>query len=804
MATLLWIYILGLLACFAEGARPGPPKRTYIVRLRKPLVGTPAALQARRPQSPGDAATNPIESLPIDTSSIIYNYTSSTTGFSAQLTDAEVAALQSNPDVVAISTDTVFRLHTSRTPQFLGLVSNDELLGGQSSPNVQRDTFANSDYVSSVESNIVVGVFDTGAWPELPSYSDVGMGPIPSHWKGKCEEGEEWTSKNCNKKLIGARYYYQGFLASLNETEQTFNWTGLYRSARDSEGHGTHTSTTIAGAHVANASLYGQASGTARGMATGARLAIYKVCWRDGCFNSDILKALDDAIEDGVNITSFSLGGDPDYMYPEDWSVGGSFAAMERGILVSASAGNSGPGPYTVSNIAPWVMTVAASTLDRDFPAVAILGNGQNYTGTSIYAESSVGFKSLPTGRSPLIWAGDASLGNITAANLCLNGSLAADKVAGKIIVCERGENGRVEKGGVLKDLGARGMVLTNDKANGGSLISDAHVLPAVHISYEDGVKVAAYAKSGNATATMDFEGTRYGVPAPGMAGFSSRGPNSPDPKILKPDITGPGVSILAGWTQDEAPSGLAGDVSRSNFNIISGTSMSCPHLSGIAAFIMARRPSWSIAAIKSAIMTTAYTTLKGSRSSIIDEAGGDATPFAYGNGHVDPIAALNPGLVYDITTEDYIAYACAYNSSDSYISSLTRSNTTNCDTSKKYSQYDLNYPSFSAFYDTTNTNGTLETQFRRTVTSVNGAGTYKAQFTLTNPSLVSVTVEPSELTFGATGEKQSYVLTAKLLSNTTAEDIMETGSLVWSDGSHTVHSSLAFLWTTDGAPVYS
>ncbi|KAH7353322.1 peptidase S8/S53 domain-containing protein [Plectosphaerella cucumerina] len=474
----------------------------------------------------------------------------------------------------------------------------------------------------------------------------------------------------------------------------------------------------------------------------------------------------------------------------------GGFAAMEKGIFVAMSAGNSGPGPATASNLAPWVLTVAASSLDRDFPATVALGDGQNFTGVSLYSDGSVpGVKPLTTAL-PLIAGANAAVANGTAAdsNLCLEGSLDPAKVAGKVVVCVRGNNGRVAKGGVVRDAGGSGMVVINSAATGEELIADAHILPALHLGFTDGSKVLEYAKTEGASAFLAFDGTKLGVPAPKMAAFSSRGPALPVPWLLKPDITGPGVSILAAWA-GEGPTGLAEDTRNVDFNVISGTSMSCPHLSGVAAYIMARRPDWSISAIRSAIMTTAYTTLKGTEEPIVDSSDlGPADPFAYGNGHVDPTAALDPGLVYEVTADDYLDFLCAVDPNDDFAAQISRSSFT-CDKAKTYNPNHLNYPSFSTVYDTKSDNRcAYKTRFKRTVTNVGGAGTYKVDVKLDNPEGVFVSVEPETLTFTKAGEKQDFDVVVRLAKNVTA-DGFSFGRLTWSDGKHTVGSSMSFLW---------
>ncbi|GKT55258.1 subtilisin-like protease [Colletotrichum tofieldiae] len=783
------ISLLFLLSALLSGAVQGQePRNTYIVQMRN----TQAAGVLRR--SLIDAS---LASISADNTNLLYTYVNTLNGYAAKFTNEQANALRDQPDVLSVRLDKVNHLHTSRSPAFLGL-EDSALLGSEygTGPGAYLDE-ADGLNGTNPESNLVVGVFDTGIWPESPSFKDDGLPPVPSHWKGECEEGVEFPASSCNKRLIGARAFYKGYVAGVTNGTGSFNWTGEYRSARDDDGHGTHTSSTAAGAAVPNASLFGQASGTARGMAPGSRIAMYKVCWAQGCWDSDILAAMDKAIEDGVNVMSLSLGPSVPSFTEDDSIVVGSYAAIQKGIFVSVSAGNDGPGAGTVTALAPWILSVGASTLDRDFPAHVTLGNGKNYTGFSLYSNGSVpDIKPLADGEVlPLIHASQASKGNTTAASVCLKDSLDPARVSGKIVVCVRGQNGRTEKGGIVKAAGGRGMVLVNAPENGDELIADAHVLPALQLTAKDGAEVEAYAKTGNGTAILDFQGTRLGVPAPLMAAFSSRGPNLPVPQLLKPDITGPGVSILAAWA-GTGPTGLDTDTRKVDFNVISGTSMSCPHLSGIALFIMARRPLWSPAAVRSAIMTTAYTNTKGTQSPLLDSSNSrPATPFDYGNGHVDPVAALDPGLVYDISPNDYVDFLCAVNTTSAFITGITRSNYS-CISNRTYSAYDLNYPSFSVLYDNPG-NGTYKTTLKRTLTNVGDPSTYKVDVSLNEPNLVKVSVKPETLSFTARGEKLSYEVTVTM-SSPPSWNATSWGRLVWSDETHVVGSALSFVWGVD------
>jgi len=224
-----------------------------------------------------------------------------------------------------------------------------------------------------------------GIWPESASFSDEGLGPVPSSWKGFCQSGDQFKATACNRKLIGARWFVDGFMAQTGR-QLNLSRSGEYLSPRDVDGHGTHTSSTAAGSHVANVSYGGVGLGTARGGAPRARLAMYKVCWNvlgGVCASADILKAFDEAIKDGVHVLSLSIGASSLPLYSEvdgrDAIAIGSFHAVARGITVVCAAGNDGPEPQTVKNTAPWIITVAASTMDRAFPTQITLGNNKTF-----------------------------------------------------------------------------------------------------------------------------------------------------------------------------------------------------------------------------------------------------------------------------------------------------------------------------------------------------------------------------------------------------------------------------------------
>lgn len=168
-------------------------------------------------------------------------------------------------------------------------------------------------------------------------------------------------------KVIGAQYFNLANEIHAPEDERT--------SPADDNGHGTHTASTAVGVPVKGASLYGLGKGTARGGVPAARLAAYKVCWGEACQDADLLAGFDAAIADGVDVISLSIGGPTRKFFEDSISIG-AFHAMKKGIAIACAAGNFGPGTYSIQNPAPWITTVAASTIDRQFRADVKLGNG--------------------------------------------------------------------------------------------------------------------------------------------------------------------------------------------------------------------------------------------------------------------------------------------------------------------------------------------------------------------------------------------------------------------------------------------
>ncbi|KAL2516803.1 Subtilisin-like protease SBT1.2 [Abeliophyllum distichum] len=627
---------------------------------------------------------------------------------------------------------------TTHTPSFLGL---HQEMGFWKQSNFGK--------------GVIIGVLDGGIFPSHPSFSGEGMPPPPAKWKGKCE----FKASECNNKLIGARSFNVAANSSQVDDE----------SPLDDDGHGTHTASTAAGGFVSRADVLGNAYGTAVGMAPQAHLAIYKVCFGPDCPESDILAGLDAAVEDGVDVISISLGEESVPFFQDSTAIA-SFAAIQKGIFVSCAAGNSGPFTETISNEAPWILTVGASNIDRSIRATAKLGNGETFDGESVFQP-----KDFPSTLMPLVYAG--SNGKQDSA-FCANGSLAGIDVKGKIVMCERGGGiARLDKGQEVKNAGGSGMILANQEADGFSTSADPHVLPATHVTHAAGLKIKAYMNSMNSPmAGLLFRGTIIGDPlAPAVASFSSRGPSLASPGILKPDIIGPGANILAAW-----PFPLDGNMnSKLTFNIESGTSMACPHLSGIAALLKSSHPNWSPAAIKSAIMTSAdLMNLKG--TPIVDQTLQPADILSTGAGHVNPSKANDPGLIYDIEPNDYIPYLCGLGYTDEQVGTIAHRSV---DCTAKIPEGQLNYPTFSVAL------GPYQT-FTRTVTNV-GEPYSSYAVKVVAPQGVNIIIKPDRLYFTKVNQKLSYSVTfssSKGKMNTTFTQ----GYLEWASNKHTVRSVIS------------
>lgn len=542
-------------------------------------------------------------------------------GLAVQAPRSEIDRLREVPGVT-VYPDELQSLDTYRSPEYIGATSAWERVGG--APNAGA--------------GVIVGILDSGIWPENPSFSDPDPAgnPFPApppRWQGQtCDFGAAGGPTDalfhCNNKLIGAARFMATYETMIGLQSYEF------RSARDDDGHGTHTAGTAAGNAGAPASVLGLDRDLVSGIAPRAHLAAYKVCGERGCYQSDSAAAIQQAILDGVDVLNFSISGGMD---PFTDVVAQAFLdAYNAGVFVAASAGNRGPGVNTVGHRAPWVTTVAASTHDRLYQnSVTIYGGVLTVTGASITAGVPVA----------------AEIVRNTADPLCLN---PADPGAfsGQIVVCERGVIARVDKSANVATGGAVGLVLYNTVPEQ-SLDLDSHSIPTSHIDSASGTALLAFlADNPGATATMS-ESAPAAAPGDVLAAFSSRGGAGLTLGVLKPDITAPGVAILAAYTSLRygAPNDPSG--------FLNGTSMSSPHIAGAAALLRQQFPTWTPGMIKSALMTTAHTTV------LREDGLTPATAFDTGAGRVDLAAATNPGITFSAPGSDFVQLQNALSSAN-------------------------------------------------------------------------------------------------------------------------------------------
>ncbi|ESR36235.1 hypothetical protein CICLE_v10030049mg [Citrus x clementina] len=558
-----------------------------------------------------------------------------------------------------------------------------------------------------------------------------------------------------------------------------------YDSPRDFLGHGTHTSSTIAGSRVQNANYFGYAEGTAIGVAPMARIAMYKIAFYNDTLKAaavDVLAGMDQAIADGVDVMSLSLGF-PETTFDENPIAIGAFAALKKGIFVACSAGNSGPRPYSIENGAPWITTVGAGTVDREFAARVTLGNEElSVLGKSVYPEN------LFVSREPIYFG----YGN-RSKEICEGNSTDPRAVAGKYIFCAFDYKGNITVSQQLKEVRrtrAAGAIISADSRQ--NMFPDDFDMPFVTVNLNNGELVKKYIiNADNATVSIKFQITILGTkPSPQVAKFSSRGPSLRSPWILKPDILAPGVDILGAWVPNR-PIATIRDIGKllTEYALESGTSMSCPHAAGIAALLKATHREWSSAAIRSAMMTTADV-LDNAYDMITDISTGAAgTPLDFGAGHINPNKAMDPGLVYDIEVQDYTNYLCALNYTSQQIRVLTGTSNFTC----QNDNLDLNYPSFIIILNNTNT---ASFTFKRVLTNV---AVTRSVYTavVKAPAGMTVAVQPVTLSFDEKHSKAEFNLTVNInLGNDVSPKrnyLGNFGYLTWYEvnGKHLVRSPI-------------
>ncbi|CAI3791910.1 hypothetical protein NKCBBBOE_00413 [Pseudarthrobacter sp. MM222] len=690
-------------------------------------------------------------------------FTAAVNGFSATLTADQAIKLAKDPGVLVVAPD------TENAPDY----SSSDFLKLSGSGGTWDTKFGGQDAAGK---GVVVGVIDTGYTPSNPFFTGEQVQPLVGDpvvgvpyrtddgkiamlksdgdtFIGECQKGvatgAAFDGSACNSKVLSAHYFADDFLKYVPSQGRA---PQEVLSPVDVDSHGTHTASTAAGNANVETFVDGRSFGLTSGVAPAAKLSIYKVCWEDtdpnsgGCYSSSAVAAVDQAIYDGVDVINYSISGstttttDPVSM--------AFLSAASAGIFVAVSAGNSGPTASTVNHGAPWVTTVAASSFSQELQGTVEFSDGSKFRGASIMNRQVVN-AGVVLSANAAATAGDPN------AALCGPGTLDPAKVAGKVVVCDRGVFDRVAKSAEVARGGGVGMILVN--LSNSSLDTDKHIIPTVHVNppATEAIKAKVAANPALTVSLINRDTTGLALEAqPQIAGFSSRGPLlATGSDLLKPDVAAPGVAVLAGVS----PIGTGGD----NFGFLSGTSMASPHVTGFGALILAKNPKWSPAVVKSAMMTTA---------SEVKLANGakDTDVLATGAGQVDPARVLEPGLVYDANSDDYLAFIQGTG---------VELGMQGVGTTKPR---DMNVPSFALG----NLTGKIEVT--RTVTALT-PGTYRAKVDLPG---VKVTVNPSVLNFSAAGEKKTFKVSFENQNATLGKFAM--GSLSWQGANKNVASPIA------------
>jgi len=685
----------------------------------------------------------------------VYSYRYALNGFAARMTAAEAEKLKKSPDVLNVWKDEIRQLQTNTSPTYIGVTE-----GGQAwSKGLTGE-------------DVVIGIVDSGIWPEHPSFADVktpkkgnkgpdiAYGPIGDFTASGCDFGN--TAANpadapfaCNDKLLAARCYNSGFSTGPDAGnpcggDGAFTAPWEFQSGRDSDGHGSHTASTAGGNNGVPAYIGGEYQGMISGVAPRARLAAYKVCWDgpdpttnadDGCASSDSAAAIDQAVVDGVDVINFSIGGPSNnFSGPDD--VAFLFAA-DAGVFVATSNGNAGPGAGTVGTPSgvPWITAVGATNDDGVYYSEVLVNSPGSIAGSygGIEGNGDVTF---------------ADTGMITADVEHASGDHLAcgaiDPMPGKIALVSRGACTFTTKYNNAAAAGAIAIIVYTDNRGVVTMFAPGTSIPGVMLARSDGLLLAGETGVNATLGGLVSAENR-------IASFSSRGPNNGAPDIIKPDVSAPGVRILAAVS----PAGAGGEM----FGNYSGTSMASPHAAGSFAMLKQAHPDWTPAIARSALMTTARNGLKKSFGEEM------ADPFDVGAGEILPSYAVDPGLAYDAGLFEYAAFTCENNAqiftqgSCDFLASL----------GIPMDGSDLNLPSIGI--------GELagSQTITRTVTAVyNNEGQKTFTVSVDAPPGIDVSVSPSSFKL-AKGDSISYEVTFTLNESAVINE-WAFGSLTWTD----------------------
>ncbi|GJP48752.1 hypothetical protein CLOM_g8027, partial [Closterium sp. NIES-68] len=701
------------------------------------------------------------DSVKLPLSRIFRSYTYTMNAFGARLTPKQVHKLRRHHAVAMVRPDRMVQQRTVHVPTFLELPAT--LWGSNGGQKKAGE-------------GMIIGVVDSGIWPEHPSFDDAGYGPIPSRWTGLCVNTSDFSGA-CNRKVIGARMYSAG----LKTADVPIDFSQDYNSPRDNNGHGSWCSGAAAGNAGVQVRMGGAAFGAASGIAPRARIAMYKAMWKlvgyEGASGamSDVYAAVDQAVADGVDVVSISVGGGLGSYFDDVTFV----TAAKAGVFAALAAGNQGMPPLspsvyaTIDNYSPFYLTVGASSTDRRYMATLALANGVQLQGLSWGGSNKQ--MSLVDGSNAV-----KPFTSSTKARLCYTNSLTASKVSGKILFCERGENTLGDKLQAATTAGAAALVIGNVPGGVNNTVFLRAAIPVIHLNASASEALRRYLGTSRPTARLSAP---YGVDnflAPIIADFSSRGPVTnpslaPSPgvatnDILKPDVVGPGVNLWGPW-RAQYPSS-----DPNNFGLLSGTSMATPQMAGIALLMLQKHPDWTPAQVISAMMSTAAVRTNQGGAIPAGDTGSAASPWDMGAGHISPKRVLDPGLTYNAGIREFANFLAGQDAGKAagLFSSLG--------TLSPVPAYNLNRASISV------------SRLRKTVTVVRtvtnvakAMSTYRA--TVVAPGSVSVSVSPSVFSIPEGGSVTYKVtITPKKVTNS-----FSFGSLTWKDRQgHVVRSVIA------------
>ncbi|GMH28827.1 hypothetical protein Nepgr_030670 [Nepenthes gracilis] len=592
-----------------------------------------------------------------------------------------------------------------------------------------------------------------------------------SKFKGNCAVGDQFPSAACNGKIVAAKYFALGAIAAGD-----FNATRDYASPFDADGHGSHTASTAAGNHGVPVMINGFNYGYASGMAPGAWIAAYKALYTFGGYMTDVVAAVDQAVEDGVDVLSLSVGpstvppGPASFLNVLEMQL---LFATRAGVVVIQAAGNGGPSSSSILSFSPWITSVAASVTDRKYNGSITLGNGQSFSGMGL-APPTPGDTFYPIAAAADVCERNNSIGFLES---CQNAEpFIPSLTQGTLIICTYTFDFEYENASIvrvadtMRSVGAAGFIMTMDPDLGIEQVKGTTVILGVPAIILNNMQASTAlwdyynsrtfrSRSGRAvafTATariMDGRQAIYTGQAPIVASYSSRGPDVNNAllqtaDVLKPNIMAPGSSIWAAWSPNSE-----GDhnVKGQDFALVSGTSMATPHIAGVAALIKQRHPDWKPSEIISAMMTTADT-VDQSGNPILAQQGNQlapATPFDFGAGPINPSRAIDPGLVFTAQFGHYVQFLCAVPGVDE--ESVRRAVGTGCPINRKDWCSDLNTPSVTI------SNLVSSRKVTRTVTNVAGYEVYNV--TVKEPTGVKIKVSPQVFNISGNSSKNIRLL---------------------------------------------